>query len=66
MTTENTTNEARRAAVSMLRAGIATLSEVAELAGESRQLVRYWAIAEDINPSKLRQAWLAKEWRKRL
>lgn len=68
MTSDNSTreNEARTAAVDMLRRGLATPSEIAALAGVSRQLVRYWAIAAQINPAKMRDAWLVKEWRKRL
>ncbi len=56
----------RAAAISMARAGIATLAEIAALAGVSRQLVRYWVLAEGIDNAKARAAWLAKEWNRRI
>ncbi len=56
----------RTAAISMARLGIATLAEIAALAGVSRQLVRYWALAEGIDIAKTRAAWLAKEWKRRM
>lgn len=54
----------RAAALAMLNAGLATASEVARLAGVSRQLVRHWATQEGIDPRRIRDARLAKEWRK--
>lgn len=54
----------KAAALGMLAAGIATQSEVAELAGVSRQLVRKWAIAAGIDAVGERKAWLEKLWRR--
>lgn len=54
----------RGAALKLLRSGLATQSEVAELAGVSRQLVAYWAKQEDIDPLEARAAWLQKSWRR--
>lgn len=59
MTTDTST---RSAAVTMLRSGEATLSEVAELAGVTRQGARWWARQEGINASAARAARLARIW----
>lgn len=56
----------RDAAVAMLASGEATLSEVAQVAGVSRQLVRYWANKAGVDPSKARGAKIAKAWRAKL
>lgn len=56
--------ETREAALKMLREGTATPSEVGRLAGVSRQLVNYWIDAEKIDPRKIRETRLAKEWRR--
>jgi hypothetical protein len=56
----------RRAALEMLGEGLATLSEVARLAGVDRQLVRHWAMRAGINVTKSRAAWLGKAWRLKL
>lgn len=63
-TSDNSTkdDEARAAAVELLRQGLASPSEVAHLAGVSRQLVGHWA--KEINWRKARAATLAKAWRK--
>jgi hypothetical protein len=63
MTTPNNTKDesAHRAAISLLRNGLASPSEVAQLAGVSRQLVNYWAT--EIDWRKARAARLAREWR---
>lgn len=53
-----------RAALSLLRRGLATQSEVATLAGVSRQLVRYWANREGIDCARARHAMLLKAWQK--
>jgi len=60
------TNESstRAAAIELLRAGLATQSEVAELAGVSRQLVAYWAKQGEIDPGEARQRWLNEAWRR--
>jgi len=62
----NTTKDeqARRAALSMLSEGLASLSEVARLAGVSRQLMSHWA--KDIDVDRARNGYLSKEWRKAL
>lgn len=57
-------NPARKAARAMLMEGIASPSEVAELAGVSRQLVNFWMA--DLDWRKARETRLAKEWRARL
>lgn len=53
---------ARKAAQALLSQGLATPSEVARLAGVSRQLVNHWA--REIDWRKARSAQLAKAWRK--
>jgi hypothetical protein len=63
MTNDHST---KTAALALLAAGEATLSEAAELAGASRQLVRHWARREGIDPAATRAAWLKSAWRKRL
>jgi transposase-like protein len=66
MTTKTSTEiseQTRRAALEMLGEGLATLSEVARLAGVDRQLVRHWAMRAGINAAKARTAWLGKAWR---
>lgn len=63
MTREDNT---RAAAIAMLRSGMATLSEVADLAGTSRQLVRYWAKAAGVDWQAARAAKLQREFQRRL
>jgi hypothetical protein len=38
-------------------------SEVAELAGVSRQAVLKWAMRQNIDAVEIRRNWLAKAWR---
>lgn len=66
MTRDNSTKDdvARAAALKLLATGQATPSEVAELAGVSRQVVAYWIDAAKLNWRKARRARLAAEWRK--
>jgi hypothetical protein len=60
---QSTTDEKTiKAALRMLRAGAATLSEVAELAGTSRQLVRHWAMRAGIDAGQARAKHLKKRW----
>jgi transposase-like protein len=69
MTTKTSTDisdHARRAALEMVGEGLATLSEVARLAGVDRQLVRHWAMRAGINVTKSRAAWVGKAWRVKL
>lgn len=69
----STTGDDRATAVAMANEGLATLSELAELAGTSRQLVRYWCKVEGIDVSGIqrklaneRATLLRREWRKRM
>lgn len=55
---------AKATAISLLAKGLASQSEVARLAGASRQLVRHWAA--DIPIDQARDAVLAKLWRAEL
>lgn len=55
-----------KAAVAMLRLGIATQAEVARLAGASRQLVGHWATRDDVDPPQARAEYLAREWERRV
>lgn len=58
--TEPTT---RDTAVAMLRAGTATVAEVAWLAKTSHQRVSYWVKRAGINVNECRELYLTKEWR---
>lgn len=64
--TQDTTKDpaAKAAAVALLTKGLASQSEVARLAGASRQLVAHWAA--DIPIEQNRNAVLAKLWRKEI
>lgn len=64
MTSKNSTETTRETALNLLRRGLATPSEAAELAQVDRQLVRYWLQAAGIDWRKARQAELAKRWRR--
>jgi hypothetical protein len=55
---------AKAAAIPLLAKGLASQSEVARLAGESRQLIRHWSA--DIPIEEARDAVLAKLWRAEL
>jgi DNA invertase Pin-like site-specific DNA recombinase len=63
MTNEYTTEH--DAAIALLDLGMATPSEIARLAGVSRQLVLHWAKRADINWRRARDERLAREWGKR-
>lgn len=65
-TTQDTTKDpaAKRAAIKLLTQGLASQSEVARLAGVSRQLIRHWSL--DIPVEDNRNAVLAKLWRRAL
>jgi hypothetical protein len=56
-TTDDTT---KRAAIYMLRHGLATYIEVANLSGRSRQIVRHWALEHDCPDSRADR--LARTW----
>jgi transposase-like protein len=56
----------RQAALEMLAEGLATMSEVARLAGVDRQLVRHWAMRANIDVSKARAARLRETWRSKI
>jgi DNA invertase Pin-like site-specific DNA recombinase len=64
MTSEYTME--RAAAVDLLAKGLATPSEVAHLAGVSRQLVQHWTAQAGIDWRHAREERLSKEWQKRL
>lgn len=60
-----TPNDNTRAkALKLLTRGLITMSDAAELASTSRQLVRYWCKCAGIDPAKRRAAYLRKLWRK--
>jgi transcriptional regulator len=60
---QTTTDDATiKKALRLLRAGQATQAEVADLAGTSRQLVRYWCERAEINAKDARAARLARLW----
>lgn len=66
MTADDTTGgdaDARAAALEMLKAGEADVSDVARLAGVDRQLVHYWAKVERIDVADRRDAVLSRQWR---
>lgn len=62
MTTQTSTEITRKAALKLLAAGTASPSEVADLAGVSRQLVRFWIKSADLNWRAARMAALQKAW----
>ena len=53
----------RQAVLEMLANGCCTLAEAAELAGTSRQLVRYWAKMAKLDAGKARKRLLLMIWR---
>ena len=63
MTKDDTTkdNDARRTVISLVRRGLASPAEAAELAGVSRQVINYWI--RGIEWRKARAAKLAIAWR---
>lgn len=65
-TIQDTTKDpaAKAAAISLLSRGLASQSEVARLAGVSRQLVKHWA--RDIPLDRNRDAVLTKLWQQAL
>jgi predicted transcriptional regulator len=55
MTNDDTT---KAAAIYMLERGLATVAEITELSGRSRQIVRHWAKEyPDARPERLRKLW---------
>lgn len=59
-----TAQDTKKAAVlKLLRRGEASISEVSRLAGESRQLVRYWSIAAGIDVDGARLERLNRIWK---
>lgn len=72
-TTKNNTSPKQAAAIAMLKAGHVSLSEVAILAGVSRQLVFRWlTVREDgqrvtkLDWQQRRWTYLEKQWRKHI
>jgi hypothetical protein len=55
-------NPARDAAIRLLARGLVVPSEVAELAGVSRQLVNYWIEQAGLDWHKARTAEITKQW----
>lgn len=71
MTKKPTTNPKREAGIAMLKAGTATLQDVATLAGVSRQAAFQWIQPQHhkvplFDWQAKRAAYLAKQWRKQL
>ena len=56
----------RAAALKIMANGHATIAEIAELVGISRQAVRMWAQRADINPVASREKYLSDLWAKTL
>jgi hypothetical protein len=55
-------HEDLRAAIGMLKAGIATMAEVAELFGQTRQAISARCKRLGINVEANRKAWLREQW----
>lgn len=66
MTSKDNTETVRQAALKLLAKGIASPSEVAELAGVSRQLVYFWINSAGVDWRRARQAALQKSWQRNL
>jgi hypothetical protein len=64
MTHEGSREQA--AALALLRKGLVTQSEAAELTGASKQLVRHWCLRRGIDTGAARAAYLRKTWRQAL
>jgi hypothetical protein len=56
----------RAAVISLLRDGLVTHDEAADLASTSKQLVRDWALHEGIDIATTRATYLLKVWRTQL
>jgi predicted transcriptional regulator len=63
MTPDATT---RAAALKIMTKGHATIAEIAELVGISRQAVRMWAQRAEIDPVANRERYLTELWAKAL
>jgi predicted HTH domain antitoxin len=59
MTIDDTTREK---ALKLLRRGMITQAEAAELTGMSRQLVHHWVKRDGIDIEKARRAYLKRLW----
>ena len=67
MTADNSTDdETRRAALKLLSTGLASPSDVAELAGVSRQVVAYWIATAGLDWRTRYRSIRARAWRKAL
>lgn len=53
----------RERALEMLRRGYGGVSEIARMAGMSKQLLQHWAAREGIDVNKTRARFLAAAWR---
>jgi len=65
MTDTNATTQ-RNAALRLLRNGDATVAEVANLLGYSRQRVQFWADQESLDVARMRAENVERAWRKAL
>jgi hypothetical protein len=60
-------NSMKRAAViQLMRKGLVTHDEAADLASTSRELVQHWAVREGIDIATTRATYLLKIWRSQL
>jgi hypothetical protein len=64
MTVPNGTKQA--AVIRLLRKGLVTHDEAADLASTSRELVQHWALREGIDIATTRATYLLKIWRSEL
>jgi hypothetical protein len=56
----------RAAVIRLLREGLVTHDEAADLASTSRELVQHWALREGIDIATARATYLLKIWRSEL
>jgi len=54
----------KRAALRLMASGRATIAEVANMIGITRQSVRQWAVDASLDVTKARQAFLMKLWQR--
>jgi predicted ArsR family transcriptional regulator len=56
----------RAAALKLMASGHATIAEIAELVGISRQAVRMWSVRAEIDVEACREKYLIELWAKAL
>ena len=54
----------KHAALRLMASGRATIAEVANMIGITRQSVRQWAVDANLNVTEARQAFLVKLWQR--